>query len=72
MLKYINYFYSDSDSKQSSVIIYEITRVQRLRYELYRSTIQSGMDLKSKMDIPQGELADFDTLDEGIKWATDT
>ena len=71
MLKYVNYFDSYSDSKQSSVIIYELTRVQRLRYELYRSTIQSGMALKSKMDIPQGELADFDTLDEVIKWATD-
>jgi hypothetical protein len=32
----------------------------------------TGMAVKSKMDIPQAELADFDTLDEGLEWATDS
>ena len=71
MLKYISYFYSVSGCKQSSVIIYELIRVQRLRYELYRSTTQSGMAIKSKMDIPQAELADPDTLYKGLEWAKD-
>lgn len=31
-----------------------------------------GMAVKSKMDIPQAELADFDKLDEGLEWAKDS
>jgi hypothetical protein len=31
----------------------------------------TGMAVRSKMDIPQAELADFDTLEKGLEWASD-
>ncbi|ADQ66018.1 hypothetical protein GL213_02075 [Halogeometricum borinquense] len=29
----------------------------------------TGMAVKSRMKVPQAEIADFDTLDEGLEWA---